>query len=346
MAGRLQGKTALVTGATSNIGRAIAEAFAAEGAHVVISGRSAQRGAQVADGIGSRGGRADFVPAELDGSAEASRSLAGQAASVLGGRIDILVNNAGIYPGDSTAGTDEKTFDRVYAVNVKAPFFLTAAIAPAMAEAGSGAIINLGSWIARLGIPVGALYSSTKGAVETLTRAWAAEFGPHGVRVNAISPGVVLTPAPGEVHPGEVMMKGTPPAVPETLRPSRTPRSTSPATRPRSSTAACWTWTAAAPRRPSSPGSARTVAATACRAGIQGPGIGGCQGRPPSGEEGLRQLAPAPRPGRSREATPRCRPIPPPPLSRLSWSDIAAGLVSCGASVWMRRLCVELSHRS
>jgi len=150
MAGRLQGKTALVTGATSNIGRAIAEAFAAEGAHVVISGRSAQRGAQVVDGIRSRGGRADFVMAELDGSAEASRSLAGQAMSVLGGRIGILVNNAGIYPGDSTAATDEDTFDRVYAVNVKAPFFLTAAIAPAMAEAGSGAIINLGSWIARL----------------------------------------------------------------------------------------------------------------------------------------------------------------------------------------------------
>jgi len=84
MAGRLQGKTALVTGATSNIGRAIAEAFAAEGAHVVISGRSAQRGAQVVDGIRSRGGRADFVMAELDGSAEASRSLAGQATSVLG----------------------------------------------------------------------------------------------------------------------------------------------------------------------------------------------------------------------------------------------------------------------
>ena len=106
--------------------------------------------------------------------------------------------------------TDEKTFDRVYAVNVKAPFFLTAAIAPAMAEAGSGAIINLGSWIARLGIPVGALYSSTKGAMETLTRAWAAEFGPQGVRVNAISPGVVQTPAPGEKHPGEAMMNGTP----------------------------------------------------------------------------------------------------------------------------------------
>ncbi|MBA6435163.1 SDR family NAD(P)-dependent oxidoreductase [Streptomyces sp. GMR22] len=210
MSGRLQDKRALVTGATSNIGRAIAERFAAEGAHVVVSGRSAERGTEVVAAIRARGGRADFVRADLDGSAEASRALAEEAASVLGGGIDVLVNNAGIYPGDSTADTDEKSFDHVYAVNVKAPFFLTAAIAPAMAEAGGGAIVNLGSWIARLGIPIGALYSSSKGAMETLTRAWAAEFGPRGVRVNAISPGVVHTPVPGEAHPGEAMMNGTP----------------------------------------------------------------------------------------------------------------------------------------
>ncbi|MGW7694726.1 SDR family NAD(P)-dependent oxidoreductase [Streptomyces asiaticus] len=210
MSGRLQDKRALVTGATSNIGRAIAERFAAEGAHVVVSGRSAERGTEVVDAIRARGGRADFVQADLDGGAEASRALAEEAWSVLGGGIDVLVNNAGIYPGDSTADTDEKSFDHVYAVNVKAPFFLTAAIAPAMAEAGGGAIINLGSWIARLGIPLGALYSSSKGAMETLTRAWAAEFGPRGVRVNAISPGVVHTPVPGEVHPGKAMMNGTP----------------------------------------------------------------------------------------------------------------------------------------
>jgi NAD(P)-dependent dehydrogenase (short-subunit alcohol dehydrogenase family) len=172
MSKRLEGKTALVTGATSNIGRSIAEAFAAQGAHVVVSGRSAGRGKEVVDGIRARGGRADFVQADLDGSAAASQALAREATRVLGGRIDILVNNAGIFPSDTTAATDEKTFDQVYAVNVKAPFFLTAAVAPAMAEAGSGAIINLGSWIARLGIPVSALYSSTKGAVETLTRAW------------------------------------------------------------------------------------------------------------------------------------------------------------------------------
>ncbi|MFG2954778.1 SDR family NAD(P)-dependent oxidoreductase [Streptomyces sp. NPDC048291] len=210
MAVRLAGRTALVTGATSNIGRAIAEAFAAEGAHVVVSGRSAGRGAEVVDGIRALGGRADFVRADLDGSAAASRALAEEATRVLGGRIDVLVNNAGIYPGDATTATDEKTFDEVYAVNVKAPFFLTAAVAPAMAEAGGGAIVNLGSWIARLGIPVGALYSSTKGAMETLTRAWAAEFGPRGVRVNAISPGVVLAAGTENAGVAEAMMKGTP----------------------------------------------------------------------------------------------------------------------------------------
>ncbi|MEV5912777.1 SDR family oxidoreductase [Streptomyces chartreusis] len=212
MTERLRNKTALVTGSTSNIGQAIAEAFAAEGAHVVVSGRNERRGAQVVEGIRASGGRADFVAADLDGSAEASCDLAERTRAVLGGRIDVLVNNAGVYPAPDTAGTDEETFDRVYGVNVKAPFFLTAAVVPAMTEAGGGVIINLGSWIARLGVPLGSLYSSTKGAVETLTRAWAAEFGPLGVRVNAISPGVILPPAPegGEPHPGEVMMKGTP----------------------------------------------------------------------------------------------------------------------------------------
>jgi NAD(P)-dependent dehydrogenase (short-subunit alcohol dehydrogenase family) len=215
MSTRLDHKTALVTGATSNIGRAIATAFAAEGAHVVISGRSRRRGEEVVEEIRAAGGRADFIAAELDGSAKASRALAADATRALGGRIDVLVNNAGIFPGASTAATDETTFDEVYAVNVKAPYFLTAAIAPAMVERGGGAIINLGSWIARLGIPIASLYSSTKGAIETLTKAWAAEFGPAGVRVNAIAPGVIRAPAPGvsggaDGHPGERMMRGTP----------------------------------------------------------------------------------------------------------------------------------------
>jgi NAD(P)-dependent dehydrogenase (short-subunit alcohol dehydrogenase family) len=188
-------------------------AFAAEGAHVIVSGRNAERGAEVVDLIRGNGGRADFVAADLDGSPTASRDLATTALRVLGGRMDVLVNNAGVFPRTTTATTDEATFDEVYGVNVKAPYFLTGAIAPVMVAAGGGAIINLGSWIARLGIP-SALYSSTKGAVETLTKAWAAEFGPSGVRINAISPGVIRTPNPdgsdsGD-HPAEVMMRGTP----------------------------------------------------------------------------------------------------------------------------------------
>ena len=214
MGTRLEGRTALVTGATSNIGRAIAIAFGAEGAHVVVSGRNVEGGAEVVNRIRAGGGRAEFLAADLHGSPMASKDLATEATRALGGRIDILVNNAGIFPASTTASTDEATFDEVYAVNVKAPYFLTGAIAPVMAAAGRGAIINLSSWIVRLGIS-SALYSSTKGAIETLTRAWAAEFGPLGVRVNAISPGVIRTPNPDGTDPGthpaaEGMMRGTP----------------------------------------------------------------------------------------------------------------------------------------
>ena len=211
MGSRLEGRTALITGSTGNIGAAIAVAFAAEGAHVVVSGRNQERGDAVVAEIRAAGGKADLIVADLDGSPAASRTLAAEATRILGGRIDVLVNNAGIFPRLTTATTTEASFDEVYAVNVKAPFFLTAAVAPEMAERGSGSIINLGSWIARLGVPVSSLYSSTKGAMETLTRAWAAEFGPSGVRVNAISPGVIRTPAlHGDTHQAEAMMRGTP----------------------------------------------------------------------------------------------------------------------------------------
>lgn len=212
MTQRLQGRTALVTGSTSNIGRAIAEALAAQGAHVVVSGRSAERGEAVVAGIRERGGKADFVAADLDGSPEASHGLAGAATEVLGGRLDILVNNAGIYaPTVHLAGTDSATFDRYYAVNVKAPYFLTQVVAPRMVADGGGVIINLGSWVARLATPLGGLYASTKSALESLTRSWAAEFGPQGVRVNAVSPGVIRPP---ELDPAAdfagAMTSGTP----------------------------------------------------------------------------------------------------------------------------------------
>ena len=121
MGTRLEGKTALVTGATSNIGKAIAVAFGAEGAHVVVSGRSHERGAEVVDWIRAGGGRAEFVAADLDGSPTASTKLATEATRVLDGRVDTLVNNAGIFPRSTTSSTDEATFDEVYSVNVKAP---------------------------------------------------------------------------------------------------------------------------------------------------------------------------------------------------------------------------------
>ena len=190
MARRLEGKVALVTGSTSNIGKGVAIAMAAEGASVVVTGRDAARGAHVVNLIEAAGGHAAFVAADLDGSATRSAQLAADAAAAFG-PVTVLVNNAGIYPPAGTLATQEDTFDRVFAVNVKAPFFLTAAVIPAMVEAGGGVIINLGSWIARLGIPAGAVYGATKGALETLTRTWAAEFGAQGIRVNAISPGVV-----------------------------------------------------------------------------------------------------------------------------------------------------------
>jgi NAD(P)-dependent dehydrogenase (short-subunit alcohol dehydrogenase family) len=116
---RLEGKTSLVTGSTSNIGRAIALAFGAEGAHVIMSGRSAARGAEVVDRIRAAGGQADFVAANLDGSPKASRELANEALRLLDGRMDVLVNNAGIFPRTTTATTDEATFDEVYGVNVR-----------------------------------------------------------------------------------------------------------------------------------------------------------------------------------------------------------------------------------
>lgn len=191
MTRRLRDRTAPITGSTSNIGRAIAVRFAAEGARVVVTGRDRTRGAAVVDAVRASGGEATFVTAELDGSTDATAELARSAAAIYG-PMEILVNNAGIYPPEGTLAIDGDAFDRIWRVNVKAPYFLTAAVVPTMVAAGRGVVINLGSWAARLGVPGGTAYASTKGALETLTRAWAAEFGAFGVRVNAISPGVTF----------------------------------------------------------------------------------------------------------------------------------------------------------
>jgi NAD(P)-dependent dehydrogenase (short-subunit alcohol dehydrogenase family) len=188
----LTGKTALITGATSGIGRATAQALASAGATVAVSGRDKERGQAVVDSIRAQGGSAVLITADLI-DADAAVDLATQAREALGGRVDILVNSAGIFPFGPTDSIDEATVDEVYALNVKAPWFLVAALAPAMAERGSGAIVNVSTMVAQFGSDGMALYGSSKAALELLTKAWAAEFGPKGVRVNAISPGPTRT---------------------------------------------------------------------------------------------------------------------------------------------------------
>ncbi|MEU2286786.1 SDR family oxidoreductase [Streptomyces sp. NPDC013178] len=186
----LSGKTALITGSTSGIGRAIADLLAERGAHVIVSGRNAERGAQAVADIREAGGKADFVQADLT-SADSARALAEQARSVTG-QIDILVNNAAVFPEGATTDTTEEVFDAVYNTNVKAPFFLVAELVPAMVERGAGAVVNVSSFAADKAAPDRAAYSSSKAALNNLTKAWAKEYGPSGVRVNAVAPGPVV----------------------------------------------------------------------------------------------------------------------------------------------------------
>jgi NAD(P)-dependent dehydrogenase (short-subunit alcohol dehydrogenase family) len=191
MSSELSGTTALVTGGTSGIGRAAATALAGLGAHVVISGRDAGRGAQVVKAIRAAGGRADFVAAELQDRASA-RSLAVKARELVG-HVDVLVNNAGRFPFGPTADTPESDFDAVFSLNVKVPYFLVAELAPEMAKRGHGAIINVSTMVAEYGAAGMALYGASKAALVLLTKSWAAEYGPSGVRVNAVSPGPTRT---------------------------------------------------------------------------------------------------------------------------------------------------------
>jgi NAD(P)-dependent dehydrogenase (short-subunit alcohol dehydrogenase family) len=188
----LSGATALVTGGNSGIGRATALGLAARGAHVVLSGRDEARGEEVVRAIRADGGTADFARASLLDEASA-RDLARRAVELGGGHVDILVNNAGVFPFGPTHETSEDDFDSVYGVNVKVPFFLVAELAPAMAARGKGSIVNVTTMVAEYGQAGMALYGSSKAALVLLTKAWAAEYGPAGVRVNAVSPGPTRT---------------------------------------------------------------------------------------------------------------------------------------------------------
>jgi NAD(P)-dependent dehydrogenase (short-subunit alcohol dehydrogenase family) len=186
----LEGQRALVTGATSGIGRAVALRLAHDGADVVVHGRDAARGAETVKEIAAAGGTASFVAADLGDVGEVQR-LAGEA-----GEVDILINNAGIALFAPTAELDAEAFDRMFASNVRAPFFLVAALAPGMVARGRGSIVSVSSMSGGVGLVGGAAYGATKASLEAMTRAWAAEYSASGVRVNAIAPGPVYTPTP------------------------------------------------------------------------------------------------------------------------------------------------------
>ncbi|MFF0585074.1 SDR family NAD(P)-dependent oxidoreductase [Streptomyces sp. NPDC003781] len=187
------GKTALVTGsgAIGGLGHATAKALAAGGADLILTGRDAERGAQVVADLGAAGGEAAgkvrFVAADVSDVAGVRR-LAEEA-----GVVDILVNNASVMTFSPTVGQDPADYDAAFAVNVRAPFLLTALLAEKMAAGGGGSIVNVSSTAAGLGMPGMAVYGATKAAIESLTRTWAAEFADSNVRVNAVAPGPMRT---------------------------------------------------------------------------------------------------------------------------------------------------------
>jgi 3-oxoacyl-[acyl-carrier protein] reductase len=194
----LAGKTALVTGASRGIGRATAMALAAAGARVLVHyGRSAREAENVVAAIEANGGRAHAIPADLatpDGPAR----LAEQVRTVVGDRLDVLVSNAGISKAAPIADYTVETFDQLYATNVRGPFFVVQQLLPVLGEGSN--IIVISSVVARtvagkpgLENPSILAYASTKGALETLVRNWAAILGQRGIRVNAIAPGVIDT---------------------------------------------------------------------------------------------------------------------------------------------------------
>jgi NAD(P)-dependent dehydrogenase (short-subunit alcohol dehydrogenase family) len=195
----LQGKTALVTGASRGIGRAIASALAEAGAHVLVHyGRSRQEAESLVACLHSKGGRADAIGADLL-APDGATLLAKQVRSILvGNRLDVLVLNAGITKAARIADYTVEDFDNLFAINVRSPFFLVQQLLPVLVEGSN--IIAISSAQARtvagkpgLENPSLLAYASTKGAVETLVKNWAAILGPRGIRVNAVAPGVIDT---------------------------------------------------------------------------------------------------------------------------------------------------------
>ena len=198
MMATLQGKTALVTGASRGIGRATASALADAGAHVLVHyGRSAQDAESLVAGIRSKGGRANALRADL-GTPEGPTLLAKEVRSIAGERLDVLVSNAGISKVGTIKDHTAEDFDNLFATNVRSPFFLVQQLLPVLGE-GSNIIVisSLGARavVGKPGLdnPSILAYAATKGALETLVKNWAAILGPQGIRVNAVAPGVIDT---------------------------------------------------------------------------------------------------------------------------------------------------------
>ena len=184
----LESKTALVTGASRGIGEAAARALDAAGARVVLTGRTAADLDRIADGLGND---PLVLPADL-APPGAGTKLARTVLAATGG-VDVLVNNAGIPMRRTPETLTEAELDLVYAINVRSLLMLSIGLAPAMIERGGGSIVNISS-IASLRGPLGRVaYAATKGAVDAMTRALAADWGPKGIRVNAINPGIIET---------------------------------------------------------------------------------------------------------------------------------------------------------
>ena len=192
---RLEGKVAIITGAGSGMGRVAAQLFAAQGARVVVAEFGEAAGEETVKLVNDEGGEATFVRTDVS-TEDGARGMVDHAMSAYG-RVDVLYNNAGVMPeaDHSVVDTDVATWDAVMAVNVRGVYLGCKHAIPRMVEGGGGSIINIASFVALVGcsVPQDA-YTASKGAVLSLTRSLAVQFGPQGIRTNAICPGPVETP--------------------------------------------------------------------------------------------------------------------------------------------------------